>query len=114
MRAMIVTFDFSEAAESGADWRRQAVEESIPRFEALAGLRNKVFLWREEPPAAVTVYLFADDEAFRAYSEPVLEDSGRFTTVRRYGVPATIEVLDVVGIADGPEAPGVPKAAPGY
>lgn len=106
MRAMIVTFDFAGAAEQGADWRRQAREESIPRFERLAGLRHKVFLWREDPPAAVTVYLFADDGAFREYAEPVLEDPGRFTTVRRYGVPATIEVLDVVGIADGPEAPG--------
>lgn len=106
MRGMIVIFDFSEAAEKGADWRRQAVEESIPRFERLAGLRHKVFLWRDDPPAAVTLYLFADDAAFDAYAAPVLEDQGRFTTVRRYGVPATIEVLQVVGIADGPEAPG--------
>lgn len=105
MRAMIVTFDFSDAAEHGADWRRQATEESIPRFERLAGLRHKLFLWRADPPAAVTVYLFADDAAFERYAAPVVADSGAFTTVRRFGVPAEIEILEVVGIADGPDAP---------
>jgi len=107
MKAMIVRFDFgADGAGDMAEWRRYVTEESVPRFEAMAGLRHKLFLWGEEPPQAVAVYLFHDDAAFRAYAEPLLADPGRFTTTGRFGAPATIEVLEVAGVADGPGAPG--------
>ncbi|HSI31602.1 MAG TPA: hypothetical protein VK951_09745, partial [Miltoncostaeaceae bacterium] len=56
--------------------------------------------------AAVAVYLFADDVAFEAYAASLLDGLGEFTTTRRFGAPGEIRVLDVAGVADGPEAPG--------
>jgi hypothetical protein len=107
MKAMIVRFDFSgRGNEALAEWRRYVVEESVPRFERHAGLRHKLFLFKEEPPAAVAVYLFADDEAFGRYAQPLLDGRTEFTTTRRFGAPGEIRVLDVAGVADGPEAPG--------
>jgi hypothetical protein len=107
MKAMIVRFDFSGCGDEAlADWRRYVVEESVPRFEGHAGLRHKLFLFEEDPPAAVAVYLFADDEAFGRYAQPLLEGRTEFTTTRRFGAPGEIRVLNVAGVADGPEAPG--------
>jgi len=105
VRAMIVRFDFS-GQEPGQleEWRRYVAEESVPRFARHAGLRQKLFLWEEDPPAAVAVYLFADDAAFTAYAQPLIEGSAEFTTTRRFGAPASIRVLDVAGVADGPAA----------
>ncbi len=107
MKAMIVRFDFAEGPERLEEWRRYVTEESVPRFERHAGLRHKLFLWRDDPPGAVAVYLFADDAAFEAYARPLLEDPSGFTTTRRFGAPGAIEVLEVAGVADGPAfAPG--------
>jgi hypothetical protein len=105
VKAMIVRFDFSASPGRLAEWRRYVAEESVPRFERQAGLRHKLFLWEDDPPAAVAVYLFADDAAFQAYAAPLLDGSGQFTTTRRFGAPGSIRVLDVAGVADGPEAP---------
>lgn len=105
MKAMIVRFDFSAGPGRLDEWRRYVAEESVPRFERQAGLRHKLFLWEDDPPAAVAVYLFADDAAFEAYAAPLLDGSGEFTTTRRFGAPGSIRVLDVAGVADGPEAP---------
>lgn len=107
MRAMIVRFDFGAPGTGRlADWRRFVREESIPRFEAMTGLRHKLFLLSEDPPEAVTVYLFADDAAFAAYVAPLQDGTGTLRTTALFGAPASIEVLEVAGIADGPEAPG--------
>ena len=106
MKAMIVRFDFAAAPERLAEWRSYVAEESVPRFERHAGLRQKLFLWEDDPPAAVAVYLFADDAAFAAYASPLLDGSAEFTTTRRFGAPGSITVLDVAGVADGPDAPG--------
>jgi len=104
VKAMIVRFDFAgPGPEALAEWRRYVVEESVPRFERHAGLRHKLFLFEEDPPAAVAVYLFADDAAFARYAEPLLEGRAEFTTSRRFGAPGSIEVLEVAGVADGPE-----------
>lgn len=104
MKAMIVRFDFSGAPEALAEWRRYVVDESVPRFERHAGLRQKLFLWEDDPPAAVAVYLFSDDAAFAAYADPLVEGSAGFTTTRRFGAPASITLLEVAGVADGPGA----------
>jgi hypothetical protein len=105
VKAMIVRFDFSgQAPEALEEWRRYVVEESVPRFERHAGLRQKLFLWEDDPPAAVAVYLFSDDDAFAAYAEPLIDGSTGFTTTRRFGAPATIRILEVAGVADGPGA----------
>jgi hypothetical protein len=107
---MIVRFDFgATGAGRLEDWRRFVREESIPRFEAMTGLRHKLFLVSEDPPEAVTVYLFADDAAFAAYADPLRDGTGTFRTTALFGAPGSIEVLDVAGIADGPEAPGREK-----
>lgn len=106
MRAMIVRFDFSASPGRLAEWRRYVAEESVPRFERHAGLRHKLFLWEDDPPAAVAVYLFGDDAALDAYAAPLLDGSAEFTTTRRFGAPASIRVLGVAGVADGPAAPG--------
>ena len=76
MKAMIVRFDFSAGPGRLDEWRRYVAEESVPRFERHAGLRHKLFLWEDDPPAAVAVYLFADDAAFEAYAAPLLDGSG--------------------------------------
>ena len=105
MKAMIVRFDFSaQGPESLEEWRRYVAEESVPRFQVHPGLRQKLFLYEEDPPAAVAVYVFADDTAFAAYAQPLIDGSAEFTTTRRFGAPATIRLLDVAGVADGPEA----------
>jgi hypothetical protein len=110
MKAMIVRFDFGGPGPAALeDWKRYVVEESVPRFESHAGLRHKLFLFEPDPPAAVVVYLFADDEAFEAYAEPLLASPAGFTTTRRFGAPGTIQVLEVAGVADGPDAPGAPR-----
>lgn len=107
MKAMIVRFDFAASGPQGLDdWRRYVVEESVPRFERQSGLRHKLFLWRDDPPEAVAVYLFLEDAAFSAYAEPLLARASEFTTTRRFGAPGAIEVLEVAGVADGPESPG--------
>lgn len=103
---MIVRFDFSSSPDRLADWRRYVAEESVPRFERQAGLRHKLFLWEDDPPAALAVYLFADEAAFEAYARPLLEGSGEFTTTRRFGAPGEIRLFEVAGVADGPESPG--------
>ena len=105
MKAMIVRFDFSaQEPERLEEWRRYVVAESVPRFERHAGLRQKLFLYEGDPPTAVAVYLFADDAAFEAYAQPLIDGSAEFTTTRRFGAPASIQVLDVAGVADGPGA----------
>ena len=106
MKAMVVRFDFSgQPAERLDAWRRYVVEESVPRFERHAGLRQKLFLWEADPPAAVAVYLFSDGGAFAEYADPLIDGSAGFTTTRRFGAPATIQVLEVAGVADGPSPP---------
>jgi hypothetical protein len=107
VKALIVTFDFrGTGADALYEWRRFVGDESVPRFERQYGLRHKLFLWRDDPPEAVTVYLFADDEECERYIRPHLDGTGEFRTTRIFGAPAHIEVLDVAGIADGPQAPG--------
>ena len=103
MKGMIVRFDFSGAGPSAlADWRRFVTEESVPKFERHAGLRQKIFYWDESPPTAVAVYLFAEEASFWAYARPLIDGVSEFTTSKRFGVPAHIQVLDVAGVADGP------------
>lgn len=103
MKGMIVRFDFSgPGAGALEEWRRFVAAESVPRFERHEGLRQKIFYWESEPPTAIAVYLFADDAAFHAYADPLVSGTAEFSTSRRFGVPASIQVLDVAGVADGP------------
>lgn len=103
MKGMIVRFDFSgRDASALEEWRAFVAAESVPRFERHEGLRQKIFYWEDEPATAVAVYLFADEEAFWAYARPLIDGAAEFTTAKRFGVPAAIQVLDVAGVADGP------------
>lgn len=104
MKGMIVRFDFSGVDRSAlAEWRRFVTEEAVPKFERHAGLRQKIFYWEDAPPTAVAVYLFADETAFWAYATPLIDGASEFNTSKRFGVPAEIQVLDVAGVADGPD-----------
>ncbi|MEV5973989.1 hypothetical protein [Streptomyces sp. NPDC051921] len=65
-------------------------------FEGMAGLRFKSFMLDEDGGRARNFYVWDDEEKARAFFTEELVD--KVTGV--YGVPPTIEYLDVVGFVD--------------
>ncbi|CCK24789.1 hypothetical protein BN159_0410 [Streptomyces davaonensis JCM 4913] len=65
-------------------------------FEGMAGLRFKSFMLDEDGVQARNFYVWDDEEKGRSFFTKELVD--KVTGV--YGVPPTIEYLDIVGFVD--------------
>ena len=83
----------------GDDLNRQRAnaiaEQEGPKFEGMAGLQSKVFMWDDEAGTVTNTYLWDSEEAARAFFTPArsLRVGGRLARERDLGLARTIRSL---------------------
>ncbi|MFD8208826.1 hypothetical protein ACFV2S_20830 [Streptomyces sp. NPDC059695] len=94
MIGVLVTFTQTDTFDRSA--LAKIADELREPFEGMAGLRFKSFMLDEDGVRARNFYLWDDEEKGRAFfTEEIVE---KVTGI--YGVPPTVEFLDVVGLVD--------------
>lgn len=94
MIAVLVTFASPEGFNPE---KLQAIaEKSRGKFEGLPGLRCKCFTADEDGRHARNLYVWDDEAAARGFFDDALTE----LVTNLYGIPPTIEFLDVVGFVD--------------
>ena len=94
MIATIVTF--TSPAGFDPEELRGIADDSRPKFEALPGLRSKLFSLDADGRHARNVYLWDDEAAARAF----FDDELTALVTKLYGVTPTIEFVEVLGYVD--------------
>ncbi|MFB8238137.1 hypothetical protein ACFC58_16455 [Kitasatospora purpeofusca] len=94
MIGVLVTFTQTDKFDRSA-LAKIAGELRAP-FEGMAGLRFKSFMLDEDGLRARNFYVWDDEDKARSFfTEEIV---GKVTGI--YGVPPTIEYLDIVGLVD--------------
>jgi heme-degrading monooxygenase HmoA len=71
-------------------------EQATPMFEAMDGLRSKVFMWDDEGGTVTNTYVWDSDEAARAFFTP--EVKAQITEL--YGVEPQVRFAEVSALID--------------
>jgi hypothetical protein len=67
-----------------------------PRFEGMAGLQSKVFMWDDEAGTVVSTYVWDSEEAARAFFTP---EVGAMVA-ELYGVEPKVRFTEVSALVD--------------
>ncbi len=96
MYGLIVFWDLAEGAKTDRDGLRDYLrEESMPRFQQMEGLRQKI--WMSQPDGKWgAVYVFESDGARQAAIDklgqsPVVEKTGKMPQWEAFDVEAVVE-----------------------
>jgi hypothetical protein len=71
-------------------------EQEGPKFEGMAGLNSKLFMWDEETGTVTNTYVWDSEEAARAFFTPELKAK----VVELYGVEPNVRFAEVSALID--------------
>lgn len=94
MLGVIVEFQYAD--DFDPERLAAVAREARGRFEGLPGLRQKSFTVDEENRRATNVYLWASEEAGRAFFDEAMVER----VAALYGVRPTVRLVDVVELVD--------------
>lgn len=71
-------------------------EQEGPKFQGIAGLASKVFMWNDETETVINTYVWDSEEAARAFFTPEL----KALVVELYGVEPHVQFAEVSALID--------------
>ncbi|MGE3961026.1 MAG: YdhR family protein [Dehalococcoidia bacterium] len=96
MHALLVLWDLTDSNATFEELREYLADRSIPRFEQMAGLRQKTWISSPETRRWGALYLFETREQAQAVIDhlpesPVVEITGTLPSYERFDVEAVVE-----------------------
>jgi heme-degrading monooxygenase HmoA len=84
----------------GADLDREranaVAQQEGPKFEGMAGLQSKVFMWDDEAGTVMSTYVWDSEEAARAFFTPELKAH----VIELYGAEPKVRFTEVSALID--------------
>ncbi len=96
MHALLVLWDLTDSPATFEELREYLIERSIPRFEQMAGLRQKTWISNPESRRWGALYLFEERGQALAVVDhlsesPAVEITGKLPTYELFEVEAVVE-----------------------
>ena len=71
-------------------------QQEGPKFEGIAGLHSKVFMWDDEARTVTNTYVWDSEEAARAFFTPELKAK----VIELYGAEPNVQFAEVSALID--------------
>lgn len=96
MQALLVLFDLQASFGTLPAFRTYIVDQSVPKYQQVEGLRMKIFLSDVEGNRTGALYLWESEQALEAYLPHIGASS-----IQRWGVAPNLERFNVEAIVEG-------------